>query len=73
MVMVVDEGCRQYDLLQHDVPAEAPCHLCVTWQWEEYAKLKSRSNVLRPLNVLTATELVVVRAGDEGLAEEVRV
>jgi len=39
-------------------------------KWEEYAKLKSRSNVLRPVNVLTATELVVCRHGDEGHLSE---
>ena len=39
-------------------------------KWEEYAKLRPRSDVLRPLSVLSAVELVVVRKGKGHLAEE---
>jgi acetyl-CoA carboxylase/biotin carboxylase 1 len=39
-------------------------------KWEEYAKLRPRSDILRPRHVLSAVELVVVRKGHESEAEE---
>jgi hypothetical protein len=48
----------------------------VQLKWEEYAKLRPRSDVLRPRDVVSVVELVVVKKGtpqavvEEGAAEE---
>ncbi|GAB5037312.1 biotin carboxylase, partial [Nannochloropsis oceanica] len=48
----------------------------VQLKWEEYAKLRPRSDVLRPRNVISVVELVVARKGtplgivEEGAAEQ---